>query len=245
MMLVIFWRKDMEEEEEGDAGEHAEKKSKRKKKRKGASALNGNGLRSCSNLIREDQQLLDCRMIAGNLVGMEIPQESIDILHGLVLNIGQLLDLAGNGLQVIIGQGQAKLLSTVLDSVPTSETMSDRDIAGHTEDLGLQDLIGGGVVQDGLGVDTGLVGEGAVAGDTVVERDLDLDGVGDEVLEVAELVELVLGGDVVGVDGEHAGDEVSNGGDAVALADAQDGSVDVCCAGFQCCVCICRCTSRI
>jgi hypothetical protein len=69
-------------------------------------------------------------------------------------------------------------------------------------------------------MNTGLVCESTVACDTIVEGDLDLDCVGDEVLEVTELVELVLGSDVVRIDGEHAGDEVSDGGDAVAFADS-------------------------
>lgn len=193
----------------------------KKRSKKNPNASDSNGLRS-SSFIGNDQQLLNRRMISSSLVSMEIPQQSIDILHRLVLDIRQLLDLARNGLQILIRDFQPKLLSTVLDRIPTCQPMSNRDISGHAKHLGLQDLICGGVVEDCFGVDTGLVGEGAVTGDAVVEGDLDLDSVGDEVLEVAELVELVLGCDVVGVDGEHAGNQVSDGGDAVALADTQD-----------------------
>ena len=38
----------------------------------------------------------------------------------------------------------------------------NRDVASETEVLGLEDLVGARVVQDGLGVDAGLVRERAV-----------------------------------------------------------------------------------
>lgn len=153
---------------------------------------------------------------------MEVSQQAINVLHGLVLDVGQLLDLASNGLQVVIRQRQTQLLCTVLDRVPASETMTDRDVAGHAKDLGLENLVCCWVVQDRLGVDTGLVGEGTVAGDAVVEGHLDLDGVGDQVLQVAQLVQLVLGGDIVWINREHACNEVADRGDSVALTDAED-----------------------
>jgi hypothetical protein len=43
--------------------------------------------------------------------------------------------------------------------------VSDGHVAGHSEIGGVEDLVGGGVVEDGFGVDPGFVGEGAVAGD--------------------------------------------------------------------------------
>lgn len=60
-------------------------------------------------------------------------------------------------------------------------------------------------------MDAGLVGEGAEARDRVVERDRDLDGLGDEVLELAEHGEVVLALDVLGVDDVHASDEATKG----------------------------------
>jgi hypothetical protein len=44
----------------------------------------------------------------------------------------------------------------------------DRDVAGHAKVGGVKDLVGARVGEDGLGVDTGLVSEGAEAGDVVV-----------------------------------------------------------------------------
>ena len=48
----------------------------------------------------------------------------------------------------------------------------------------VDDLVGAGVVEDGLGVDTSLVGEGTEAGDGVVEGGVDLDGFSHQVLEL-------------------------------------------------------------
>jgi hypothetical protein len=44
----------------------------------------------------------------------------------------------------------------------------DRDVAGHAKVGGVENLVSARVGEDGLGVDTGLVGEGAEAGDVVV-----------------------------------------------------------------------------
>lgn len=50
------------------------------------------------------------------------------------------------------------------------------DEASHAKVLGVDDLVGAGGVEYGLGVDTGLVMESGVAGYVVVERYVDLDG---------------------------------------------------------------------
>lgn len=46
------------------------------------------------------------------------------------------------------------------------------DVAGHAEVGGVDDFVGGGVGEDGFGVDAGFVGEGAEAGYVVVEGDV-------------------------------------------------------------------------
>ena len=63
---------------------------------------------------------------------------------------------------LIVRKLQAKLFNTALDSVPTSESMSDRDVTSETEVFGLEDLVCRWVVQDSLSVNTGLVGESTV-----------------------------------------------------------------------------------
>lgn len=86
----------------------------------------------------------------------------------------------------------------------------------------VNDLVGRGVGENGLGVDTGLVGEGGETGDVVVEGDVDLDRVGDQVLNGLELVQVVLALDVVAVGDDHAGHETTERGDTVTLTDADD-----------------------
>ena len=76
-------------------------------------------------------------------------------------------------------------------------------------------------------MDTGLVGEGRETGDVVVEGDVDLDRVGDQVLNGLELVEVVLALDVVAVGDNHAGHETTERSDTVTLTDTDDRSVDV------------------
>lgn len=76
-------------------------------------------------------------------------------------------------------------------------------------------------------MDTGLVGEGGETGDVVVEGDVDLDAVGDKVLDLLELVEVVLALDVVTVGDNHASHETTERGDSVALTDTDDGGVNV------------------
>lgn len=87
-------------------------------------------------------------------------------------------------LDLVISHGQAKLSDSCLDRVPTSQTRGEVDVARQTKVGGVQNLICAGVVEDGLGVDTGLVGEGTETGDRVVERSIDLDGLGNHVLNL-------------------------------------------------------------
>ena len=63
---------------------------------------------------------------------------------------------------LIVGKLQTELLNTALDSIPASETVTDRNITSETEIFGLEDLVCRGVVQDSLGVNTGLMGESTV-----------------------------------------------------------------------------------
>lgn len=58
------------------------------------------------------------------------------------------------------------------------------DVARQAKVRGVENLVCRGVIQDGLGVDAGLVGEGAEAGDGVVEGRVDLDGLGDQILNL-------------------------------------------------------------
>lgn len=72
-------------------------------------------------------------------------------------------------------------------------------------------------------MDTSLVGESTVAGDGVHEGDVDLDGLGDQVLDFSEHGEVVLGLDVFGVGGVEAGDETTERGNTDTLTNTEDG----------------------
>lgn len=125
-------------------------------------------------------------------------------------------------LDLLIGHVQSELLNTTLDGVPASQSRSEVNISGHAEISRVNDLVCARLVEDGLGVDSGLVGESTETGDVVVEGDVDLDGLGDEILNLLELVELVSRGDVVVAVDDHAGQETSERGDAVTLADSEN-----------------------
>ena len=100
-------------------------------------------------------------------------------------------------------------------------------ISGKTKICRVDDLICGWVGQDGFGVDTSLVGESTETSDIVVEGDIDLNSLSNEVLQVAELVKLVLGEDVVPVGYDHTGHETTKRGDSITLTNTEDGGIDV------------------
>lgn len=113
-------------------------------------------------------------------------EDHVNVLHRLCSNVGELLDL-GSGILDLYNTGQLKydilikdstylfvikleveLLNPAFNGVPTSQSVTDRDVSGHTEVGGVEDFVSGGVGKDGLGVDTGLVGEGTETSDVVV-----------------------------------------------------------------------------
>ena len=86
-------------------------------------------------------------------------------------------------------------------------------------------------------MDSGLVREGAKAGDVIVaacqarlrrsgqrnyaQWNLDLDCLGDEVLDFSECGQVVLRLDILGVRNHHSSDKAAKRGDAVPLADTE------------------------
>jgi len=91
----------------------------------------------------------------------------------------------------------------------------------------VDDLVGRWVGKDSLGVDTSLVGEGRETGDVVVEWNVDLDVIGNHVLDLLEQVEVVLALDVFTVGDDHPGHQTTKWGNTVALTNTNDRSVDV------------------
>jgi len=85
-------------------------------------------------------------------------------------------------------------------------------------------------------MDTSLVCKGGKTGNVVVEGNVDLDAVGDKVLNGLELVEVVLALDELTVGDNHPGHETTERGDTVPLANTDDRSVNVGGTGLECTV---------
>jgi len=158
---------------------------------------------------------------------VEAANDGIGIINCNWPDIGKSLNLGGDFLDLVIRHLQTELSYSRLDGVPAGKTRGEVDVARQAKVGGVKDFVCAGVVKDSLGVDTGLVGESTETGDGVVEGGVDLDGLGHEILNLLEQVELVLALDVLGGGDNHASHEPSKRGDAVALANAENGGIDV------------------
>lgn len=98
----------------------------------------------------------------------------------------------------------------------------DGDVSCETKVFGLQNLVRAGVVQDCLGMNTGLVRKSAVASDGVHEWYVDLYCLCDEVFDLTQHGQVVLGLDVLGVGSVQACHKTAERCDADTLADAKD-----------------------
>src|SRR4051794_12306851 len=76
-------------------------------------------------------------------------------------------------LDLVISHDQAELSDSGLDGVPASQTRRKVDVAGQPKVGGVKNLVCARVVENRLGVNAGLVGEGAETGDGVVEGGVD------------------------------------------------------------------------
>ena len=94
-------------------------------------------------------------------------------------------------------------------------------------------------------MNTGLVGEGGETGNVVVEGNVDLDRVGDQVLNGLELVQVVLALDVIAVGDNHAGHQTTQRSDTVALTDTNDRGVNVGGTSLEGTVGVCNGTARV
>ena len=68
-----------------------------------------------------------------------------------------------------------------------------------------------------LGVNSSLVGEGTESSDWVVEWHVDLDGLCNHILDLLDLLQSVLGLDVVTIGHNHTGHQTTERSDTVAL----------------------------
>jgi len=179
----------------------------------------------CLRLVGDDSGVLELVLLVKAEV--EGTDDRIGIVDGNGADIGKGLDLGSAFLDLVVSHLETKLANTSLDSVPASQARGEVDVAGKTEVGRVENLVGAGVVKDGLGVDTSLVGEGAETSDGVVEGGVDLNSLGNQVLELLELVELVLALDVLRAGDDHASHQATERGDTVTLADTENGGVDV------------------
>lgn len=184
-------------------------------------------------------------------------EDHVDVLHRLCSNVGELLDLGSsvldlhiicqlkydilikNNTYLFVVKLKIELLDSALNGVPTSQSVTDRDVSSHTEVGGVEDLVGGRVSKDGLGMNTSLVSEGTETSDVVVagqqvisfyntdrigmnlQRDLNLNGFGNEIFELSEHREVVLALNVFRVGNHHSGNETTKRGDTISLANTE------------------------
>ena len=109
------------------------------------------------------------------------------------------------------------------------------DVSAHTEICRVEDLVSGRVGKDSLGVNTSLVGECTESSNVVVaiissfrfytgeslQRNRDLDSLGDEVLDLSEHGEVVLGLDVFWVGDHHSCNQTTKGCNTVSFSDTK------------------------
>ena len=196
--------------------------------------LSSSGILSCQLLLLGDKLglFVGCqvqeRVVLTRLdVAVVGTDNAVSIIDSNWPNVSKSLDLEGALLVVVVGHLDVELLSTRLDGVPAGQTRGEVDVSRHAKVFGVDDFVGAGVVEDGLGVNTGLVGEGTETGDVVVERNVDLDGLGNKVFNVLELLQPVLALDVVAVGNHHTGHQTTKRGDTVTLTNTQDRGIDV------------------
>ena len=100
-------------------------------------------------------------------------QNLIDIVERELFMIGQRFDVLRDGAQLRFIQHQPKLGGAVLHRIPASQLVPDRNVARQAKVVRIQDFVGLRIVQDGFGVDAGLVRESSHAGDVVIEGHCD------------------------------------------------------------------------
>lgn len=201
--------------------------------------INRLGLLSQLLLLRFELSLLLFSQVKKRLVlaGLQVvvvgANDTVGIINSNWPNVRKSLDLSGTFLVLSISHLNIELLSTRLNRVPTRQPRSEVDIAGHAEIGRVNDFVSAWVVEDGLGVNTGLVGESTEASDVVVERNVDLNGLRHKVLDLLELVELVLALDILRVRHHHTSHQTTKRGDSITLANTENGGINVSGTGLQ------------
>lgn len=73
-------------------------------------------------------------------IAMELSQDGIDIIQRLLFDIGQILDFGRGLLDLLVGQFEPQLLHTILDGIPSSQSMCNVHEARNSKVLRIQNL---------------------------------------------------------------------------------------------------------
>ncbi|EEQ40972.1 homocitrate synthase, mitochondrial precursor [Clavispora lusitaniae ATCC 42720] len=157
---------------------------------------------------------------------MVILDDGVHVINVQSSDVAQQLNLVCHLLTSSVGQVQVQSVNTRLDGVPSGQTVGKMDVSGQAKVGWIQNLIRRRIGQDSLGMDTSLVGEGTETGDGVVEWDVHSNSISHQVLQVTQLVQLVLGQDIVTVSRDHTGHQGTQRRDTVSLTNAQNGNVN-------------------
>ena len=164
---------------------------------------------------------------------MKGTDDTIGVVDGQRTNVSHGLDLGRAGFVLVVRHLDVELTGARLDGVPARQAGREVDVSTQAEVGGVDDLVCARIVEDGLGVNAGFVGEGAEAGDVVVKRDVDLHRFRHQIFQVLEFLQSILALDVVAIRRDHPSHETTQRSDAVPFADADHRGVDVRRSGLE------------
>ena len=151
---------------------------------------------------------------------MVMSKQRIDVVQALLFDISECLDFVCNFLNVVISQLQVELFGTILDSIPSSQTMSNVNISSNSKIFRFQNLIinilnrkirnyliSRRIVQNGFGVNTSFVSKCRESSYIVAKRNLNVYEFGDIVFDITKHSQIVFGANIFRIDSIHSSDE--------------------------------------
>ena len=142
------------------------------------------------------------------------------------------LHLGREPAQALVVEVDAECRGPVADCMTAGEAVSGEDAAFPAEPRRLEYLVGSGVGEDGLGVHPRLVVERGRCGDRCVEGDRDAEDLGEHRIELGQQLQPVVL-DELGLQRMQPRHHRGERDDPVALADAENGGVDVRCTRLE------------
>src|SRR5256712_11581609 len=133
------------------------------------------------------------RIFSARVLGNDpLPQQRVQLIHRERTGVGQGLDPPRDLLELVFAELEAELFRAMVDRVLSGEAVRDIDRACEPEVGGVEGFIGVWVEIDGLRVHPRLVVESVLPGHGVVVGNLDADQRRDELIQVAQLAQVVL-----------------------------------------------------